>query len=96
MSIASSDIMRQSLKENGMVKEKADTDKTKHTKAKQQTKVAKSSEVKREAPFTEKNLNTEFAPKNMLESHSKLYAKYVNSTPLTESSAQVCTVQLTL
>lgn len=48
-------------------------------------------------PLSERVLNTESAPKNLIESHAKLYSKYVNTVQhVGAKQPEVCRVEVTL
>ena len=75
MSIASSDVLRQSLMS---FKEQQETTKENMARSSQHRSL-KNSESRKDLPLGERVLNTESAPRNLIESHAKLFSKYVNS-----------------
>jgi len=82
LSIASSDVMRQSLL----------TFKEQYLQSEKQAELS-SGKLHRHREV----VNTESAPKGLLESHAKLFSKYVNSANQSlPKPAEICTVQVTL
>lgn len=91
MSIASSDVLRQSL-----MSFKEAQDLKENLARTNQHGLSRKDTRNKDHPLGERVLNTESAPKNLIESHAKLYAKYVNSAHVGTKLADVCRVEVTL